>query len=52
MTSFDENFCPPRQTLSLGNRKKSLEARSGEYGGWSISSNCNSLILAMATAEV
>ena len=25
--------CPPSLTLSLGNRKKSLRIRSGEYGG-------------------
>jgi hypothetical protein len=37
--SFDENFYPPRQILSLGHRKKSLGARSGEYGGWWINSN-------------
>jgi len=33
MSSVASNRCPFRTFLSLGNRKKSHSARSGEYGG-------------------
>ena len=33
---FDKNLCPPSLTLSLGNRKKSLEVRSDKYDDQSI----------------
>ncbi|XP_076629131.1 uncharacterized protein LOC143345652 [Colletes latitarsis] len=47
-SSFDVNSCPSSHSFKYGNKKKSLEAKSGEsgeYGGCCNNSNFNSMIL-------
>lgn len=47
----DSNFCQGSDFFKIGNKKKSHEAKSGEYGGWCNSSypNSTNLIISSAT---